>query len=68
MDNKWKNWLKKNFKRVVTLLLAAVIVVIRMLTDTTIWNEEDLTKQYNVPVLGAIPQLTSLDKQSGGKE
>jgi len=27
MDNKWKNWLKKNFKRVVTLLLAAVIVV-----------------------------------------
>ena len=50
------------------LMLAAVIVVIRMLTDTTIWNEEDLTKQYNVPVLGAIPQLTSLDKQSGGKE
>lgn len=49
-------------------LLAAVIVVIRMLTDTTIWNEEDLTKQYGIPVLGSIPQLTSLEKQNGGKE
>ena len=50
------------------LILATVIVVIRMLTDTTIWNEEDLTKQYNVPVLGSIPQLTPAEKQSSGKE
>ena len=50
------------------LLLAAVVVVIRMLTDTTIWSEEDLAKQYNLPVLGAIPQLSTLEKQSSGKE
>ena len=50
------------------LLLAAAIVVIRALTDTTIWSEEDLSKQYNIPVLGSIPQLTGLDKQYTGKE
>ena len=49
-------------------LLAAAIVVIRALTDTTIWSEEDLTKQYSVPVLGSIPQLAALDKQNTGKE
>ena len=52
----------------VGFLLAAVIVVIRLLTDTTIWDEEDLTKQYSIPVLGSIPLLTSLEKQGEGKE
>ena len=50
------------------LLIAAAIVIIRALTDTTIWNEEDLTKQYNIPVLGSVPQLTALDKQIMTKE
>ena len=46
------------------LLIAAAIVIIRALTDTTIWSEEDLSKQYNVPVLGSVPQLSDLEKQS----
>lgn len=52
----------------VGLLLASAIVVIRALTDTTIWSEEDLVKQYNIPVLGSIPQLAALDKTGGIKE
>ena len=50
------------------LLIAAAIVVIRALTDTTIWNEEDLSKQYNIPVLGSVPQLVAQEKQPAGKE
>ena len=50
------------------VLIAAAFVIIRALTDTTIWSEEDLTKQYNIPVLGAVPQLSSLDKQNLTKE
>ncbi len=52
----------------VGLLLSAMIVVIRQLTDTTIWNEEDITKQYNIPVLGTIPQLSGSERQNSGKE
>lgn len=50
------------------VLIAAAIIVIRALTDTTIWSEEDLSKQYNIPILGSVPQLASLDKQSTTKE
>lgn len=53
---------------IIGLLFACAIVVIRALTDTTIWSEEDLTKQYNIPILGSIPQLAALDKQNTGKE
>lgn len=52
----------------VGLLIAAAIVIIRALTDTTIWSEDDLTKQYNIPVLGSVPQLTVLEKQNTAKE
>ena len=50
------------------MLLVSVIVVLRALTDTTIWSEEDLTKRYNIPVLGSVPQLAALDKTGNGKE
>lgn len=50
------------------LLLAAAVFVIRALVDTTIWSEEDLTKQYNIPVLGVVPQLAALDKANTTKE
>ena len=50
------------------LLLAGAIVVIRALTDTTVWSEEDLVKQYNIPVLGSIPQLAALEKSGSAKE
>lgn len=50
------------------LLIAAAFVIIRALTDTTIWSEEDLTKQYSIPVLGTVPQLAALDKQNLIKE
>lgn len=50
------------------ILIAAAIVIIRALTDTTIWTEEDVSKQYNIPVLGSVPQLAALDKQNAAKE
>ena len=50
------------------LLIAAAIIVIRALTDTTVWSEEDLSKQYNIPILGSVPQLTAQDKQNTAKE
>ena len=50
------------------VLIAAAIVIIRALTDTTIWSEEDLSKQYNIPVLGSIPQLAALERQNLTKE
>ena len=46
------------------LLIAAAIVIIRALTDTTIWSEEDLTKQYNIPVLGSVPQLSTQERNT----
>lgn len=50
------------------ILIASAIVIIRALTDTTIWTEDDLVKQYNIPVLGSVPQLAALDKQNTLKE
>ena len=50
------------------LLLACVFFIIRALTDTTIWSEEDLAKQYDIPVLGSIPMLAAVEKQNGAKE
>ena len=52
----------------VGLLIAAAIVIIRALTDTTIWSEEDISKQYNIPILGSVPQLAALEKQNTVKE
>ena len=46
------------------LTLAAIFFIIRALTDTTVWNEEDLSKQYEIPVLGTIPMLASAEKQN----
>ena len=31
-------------------------------------SEEDLSKQYNIPVLGSVPQLLTTEKQPTGKE
>ncbi len=50
------------------LVIAAAFFIIRALTDTTIWSEEDLSKQYNIPVLGSVPQLINTEKQTSGKE
>ena len=50
------------------LLLAAAVVIIRAMTDTTVWSEDDLTKQYSIPVLGSVPQLITGEKQNAAKE
>ena len=52
----------------VGLLIAAAVVVIRALTDTTIWNEEDLTRQFDIPVLGSVPQISVPEAFPGRKE
>lgn len=53
---------------VVGLLFACAIVIIRTLTDSTIWTEEDVAKQIEVPILGTVPQLSSTEKQTNEKE
>lgn len=53
---------------VIGILIACAIVIIRSLTDTTIWTEDDIAKQYDVPILGTVPQLTSTDKTTAVKE
>lgn len=53
---------------VVGLLFACAIVIIRTLTDSTIWTEEDIAKQYDVPILGTVPQMTNNERQQHAKE
>lgn len=44
-------------------LLASLFFVLRTLTNTTVWSEDDLTRQYDIPVLGTIPALANVEKQ-----
>lgn len=53
---------------VVGLLLSCAIVIIRTLTDSTIWTEEDIAKQIEVPILGTVPQLSVTEKETAAKE
>lgn len=53
---------------IIGLLLACAVVIIKSLTDTTIWTEEDIAKQYDVPILGTVPQLSVTKKQTAAKE
>lgn len=43
-------------------LLVSLFFVLKTLTNTTVWSEDDLTRQYDVPVLGTIPTLTNVEK------
>jgi capsular polysaccharide biosynthesis protein len=45
------------------ILLASLFFVLRTLTNTTVWSEDDLTRQYDIPVLGTIPALANVEKQ-----
>lgn len=49
---------------VIGFVLMSVLFIIRALTNTTVWNEDDLTRQYEIPVLGTIPVLAGAEKQS----
>lgn len=53
---------------IIGLLLACAVVIIKSLTDTTIWTEEDIAKQFDVPILGTVPQLSVTKKQTAAKE
>lgn len=53
---------------VIGILLACAFVIIRTLTDTTIWTEDDIAKQFDVPILGTVPQLTAAEKAESQKE
>ncbi len=46
------------------LLVGCVVAILRMLFDTTFWTEEDLERQYHIPVLGTIPPLDDTDISS----
>lgn len=41
------------------LFLSCLYAIIRDLYDTTVWSEEDLLRNCNIPVLGTIPKLES---------
>ena len=45
------------------LLSCAVVIAIAML-DTTIWQEEDLERSFNIPVLGTVPSITNAPSNS----
>ena len=50
---------------IIGFAIAAIFFLVRSLTDTTVWNEDDLSKQYDVPVLGTIPLIVSTGRDSG---
>lgn len=50
------------------LLLACATVIIRTLTDTTIWTEEDIAKLFDAPILGTVPQLSISETEPNAKE
>ncbi len=47
----------------VGILLAAAIVLLVMLTDTTVKDEKDLKKHFNVVVLGVVPTFQETGKR-----
>lgn len=42
---------------VLGFLLACLVIVLRVLLDTTIWREEDLERGFDLPVLGSVPSM-----------
>lgn len=50
---------------IIGFAIAAIFFLVRSLTDTTVWNEDDLSKQYDVPVLGTIPLIVPTGRDSG---
>lgn len=50
---------------IIGFAIAAIFFLVRTLTDTTVWNEDDLSKQYDVPVLGTIPLIVSTGRDIG---
>lgn len=49
----------------VGVLLIAVIVTIRFFKDDTIKNENDLEMRFALPVLGVIPDINQINKDTG---
>lgn len=43
-------------------VLTSILFIMKALTNSTVWNEDDLTKQYEIPVLGTIPLLSAAEK------
>lgn len=52
------------------LALSCLVIIIIFSFNTTIWDETDLEKRYDIPVFGTIPRVQSTDstpaKQKGG--
>lgn len=42
-----------------SLLISCGIVILLSKLDTTIWREEDLTRAFDIPVLGSVPGIDS---------
>ena len=45
-------------------LIASLFFVLKTLTNTTVWSEDDLTRHYDIPVLGTVPALVNVEKQN----
>lgn len=50
------------------LLLSFIIFFVKDLYDTSINEEEDLTKEFNIPILGTVPMLVPTVDRSGLKK
>ena len=46
------------------LLISCAFVIILATLDTTIWHEEDLERNYNIPILGTVPSMTNAPSSS----
>ncbi|MEG2377022.1 MAG: Wzz/FepE/Etk N-terminal domain-containing protein [Clostridia bacterium] len=49
------------------MIFSILLAVITAMLDTAVRCEEDLTEQFNIPVLGVIPSLSTKDKEEGRK-
>lgn len=49
----------------VGLLVACAAVVIHFIFDTKIWDETDLERHYDIPVLGVIPPIQTVNTAVG---
>lgn len=46
------------------LLISCAFIVVLATLDTTIWHEEDLERNYNIPILGTVPSMTNAPSSS----
>lgn len=52
---------------IIGFLIASVVIVLRALLDQTVKTEADFTQNYDIPLLGVVPDFNAPAKRKGGK-